>query len=166
MHHIGLPPPPPPPPPATAICHIVTLHDTEHFQHVQLPLVPGLAKAWATLDAHLASGAACAGASASGSSAGPSAGPSGEASGEASGGGGRGNPPPVPRPFILGDAFTFADVTAGISALRFFHGPNNEAICGRLGPELRAERFPHCAAWFERLRARPAFAPIAAKYTK
>lgn len=55
------------------------------------------------------------------------------------------------RAFVLGDAFTMADMTAGVQANRLL-GNNGFGF-----PELAAAQFPAVHAWYQRLMTRPAF---------
>merc|ERR1712232_1094927 len=55
------------------------------------------------------------------------------------------------KQYVLGDALTMADITAGVQANRLF--TNN----GYGFPELHPSRFPSISEWLKRLAARPAF---------
>ena len=48
-------------------------------------------------------------------------------------------------PFLAGDALTYADIVAGVSMYRW------------MTMEIQRPELPHLAAWYERLKARPAF---------
>ena len=48
-------------------------------------------------------------------------------------------------PFLAGDTLTYADIVAGVSMYRW------------MTMEIQRPELPHLAAWYERLKARPAF---------
>lgn len=48
-------------------------------------------------------------------------------------------------PFLAGDVLTYADIVAGVSLYRW------------MTMEIQRPELPHLAAWYERLKARPAF---------
>ncbi|WP_238123710.1 MULTISPECIES: glutathione S-transferase family protein [unclassified Xanthobacter] len=57
------------------------------------------------------------------------------------------------RPFLTGPAFTVADIALGSVAHRWFNLPLD-------GTGLTRPALPHLAAWYERLKARPAAAQL------
>ena len=67
------------------------------------------------------------------------------------------------KQYILGEQFTFADIPSGVQINRIM--ANNAAYAAWF-PELGADRFPHVHRWWLRLCQRPAFAPLAAKFSQ